>query len=144
MLIIVKNSLVIGLELKYNIKQKLDSLDSFFKLIKILNNKIKNNEINYTKIDTNKNNIYLININDDVVLEIIQNEIKPNNTKEDNNNIKIQTNQISNTKNENILEFNEIDFDFNLNENNILNKKEKIQVGIEKSFEDFSSFFWNN
>ena len=142
MLIIVKNSLVIGLELKYNIKQKLDSLDKFFKLIKMLNNKIKNNEINYTKIDTNKNNIYLINIDDDVIMEIIQNKIKLNNTKKDNNNIKIQTNQISDTKKENILEFNEIDFD--LNKNNIPNKKEKIQVGIEKSFEDFSSFFWNN
>ena len=137
MIVIVKNSLIVGVELKYTVKQKLDSLDNFFKLIKILNEKINNNNNNldYTRIDTNKSNIYLLNIDDKDVLKIIQNELKQDGTEKIENNM-------NNENDDNKINFNETDF--NLEENDNKNKKEKIKVGIEKSFEDFSSFFWNN
>ena len=129
MLIIHKNNLIIGIELKYNIKQKFNSLDNFFDFIKKLNFNIIENNIEYTKIETNKKNISLFEIDDNEILNFID---AINNNIENDWNIENNNNDDDN----NIIEFN-IDDDYKEI------KKENIKVEIKKS-EEFSNFFWNN
>jgi len=130
MILVKKDNKVIGIEIKYIFKQHIKTFEEFFNFI----NNIKDilEKENFNEIKTDKDNVVLIEIPDDKILSLLIKEEKNTEQKDK------KGTQDKNEKSEDIVYAIKDDFDFDFN------LKQEIKVETEKSFEDFSTMFWNS